>query len=466
MKLSTPNHPARFSISAASVLLLACSARAEQFSIPDIDQQSASVITGIDWYIDATASMQGFVRADRITTFAYFEKILESRLNSLCPPSEAPLTFNRFGLTTNHFENLKNSWRPAFFAPAPGFEDTDLSIVARNMRPGHITILITDLFQSDSHVESFRSALLKQGLGKAFQFAVVAFRAEFDGIIYDIPPARAKQRYRGNRPVYALLMGPADRLKTLLDSLLEQPADLGTNLFAAMFSNRVGSPVTSLHDLNQQASKGGYFLAQGLDSDQQLILGGPKNFTRELRLSRSAPQPRIDFTMDFDIEPYEAVPAPESFGLVRKTWICSKEMPGFLDRLLSNSSSNNKSNNGCSVVPPESDIVYDDSSAVVSRIAPHTLCLKVALDFGKRNDAVKGVRAKSSRTYIVQVTVSSRSGASQLPDWVSTFSENGRHAFEPSKTPELDDFLSSIQTSVTQGAPVVLLNSYLFINSK
>ena len=438
----------------------------QRFQAPVLEHSATAQPKAVDWYVDATASMQGFVRSDRDTTFAYFTKVLEERLHSMFPASQVTFGLHRFGLVSESFSNVKECWRPGFYAAAKGYEDTDLSVVAKEMQPGHIVVILTDLFQSDSHIEPFRTEMVKRGLGKDFQFALVGFRAEFAGKIYDVPPAKSTVPYKGLRPAYALIFGPAPQLRDLLDALLNESGDLGTGVFATLISSTIGTPAVPFHDLKLSATGGNFFHMAGFDPDDGLVAGGPQPFAKELRLSRSAQEPSIVFQTFVLLRPYEVAPPLPSLSLAHTLRMCSTESPGMLDRLWPSSTKASTSTDPCPPADPAFDILYEDSHVGVTSPAPDKIALSVKLDMGKRGDAVRAVKARSSKLYILHLTVASSQRTGSRPEWISRFTEDGRQKFDGSKTPDLATFVSSMQESVNAVAAPTILDSYLYIDSK
>jgi hypothetical protein len=445
---------------------------ADQFQAPVYEARAGKPISGVDIYIDATASLQGFVRSDRLTTFAYFTRILEGRLHSLFPPSaQLGYQLNRFGLKIEPFGDLKDAWRPAFYDPAKGYEDTDLAIVARRIQSGHLTVIITDLFQSDSHIEAFRTELVKRGLGKDFQCAVMAFRADFDGKIYDIPPAKSTERFKGQRPAYALVFAPAGQLRNLLDEMLAQKSELGTDLFCALLTNEVGTAEKPFTDLliaknrQQDASSINSFYMEGFDPDEGLIKGGPQSFARELRLGRSAPQPYFEFQTIIKLRDYEPLPSIDSIHFAHTTRMCNVDSPGIWEMITGKSKDTGHSE-PCPVADPTFDIIYGDSSQLqVRRVDREKIALDFKPDFGKRGSSNE-VRARPSKMYVVELKATSSQRNAPLPEWVSRFNEDERQPFDGTRTPDLKDFLASIQDSVSSVAPTTVFSSYVYINSK
>jgi hypothetical protein len=447
-------------------------AQAAQFQAPAYEAGADKPITGVDLYIDATASLRGFVRSDRLTTFAYFTRIMEGRLHSLFPPStQLGYQLNRFGLKIDPFGDMKDAWRPAFYDPVKGYEDTDLSVVARQIQRGHLTVIITDLFQSDSHIEAFRTELVKRGLGRAFQCAVMAFRADFDGKIYDIPPSKSTLRYKGQRPAYALVFAPAGQLRIFLDEMLSQKSELGTDLYCALLTNEIGTPAKPFTDLvveknrQQDASSRNSFYMEGFDPDEGLIAGGPRSFARQLRLGRSAQQPFFEFQSTIMLRDYEPVPSIDSIRLVHTTRMCDTDSPGIWE-MLTGKTKDTSHRDPCPIAEPAFDIIYADSSQLQARrLDQDRIALDFKPDFGKRGSSNE-VRARPSKVYVLQLKAVSSQRNAKLPEWVSRFNEDERQTFDGSKTPDLRDFMASIQDSVSTVAPTTVFSSYVYINSK
>lgn len=80
----------------------------------------------------------------------------------------------------------------------------------------HLTVIVTDLFETDAAWSAISSKLQERYFTKKHSVAVLGFKSPFNGIIYDVGLDFAKLPYDSGtdankyRPVYMLVMGPDD----------------------------------------------------------------------------------------------------------------------------------------------------------------------------------------------------------------------------------------------------------------
>ena len=430
----------------------------------------ATKISKVDWYFDGTRSLQGFVKDHEDTNFVYLTREIESAIHTLVPA--AMVSLHRFGMQSEPFTSLQEAWRPRFYSSSePQFANTDLtSAIPNAIAKGSLTIVVTDLYPDESNFEPFRGKLIKAGLGQTFDFGIVACKADFDGMIYDIPPKGGALRFSKPRPVYVLLLGPKDTIAAIVEELQKRQSHIGAALSAAVFSSTLGKfKVTDFGDPKNDESI--QFKASGFDPADGLIQGGKQNFARQLRLSRSAKQPKVTFEADVSLEPYEVAPA-DGWHLEREVRMCTVNSTSLFERVRNRKETNDASTSNlaeCKAVGEDYEIVYpttDEPPRFDRSQGKQHLVAPVTLDLGKRGDPSRDVRTRPGHIYIVKLKLSSNSTAVALPKWVSDFSQSRSVGFDGSRTTDLDPFLVTLGESLLSAKQAVAMKLDIYIDSK
>lgn len=170
-------------------------------------------------YIDATLSMQGFVRAGPATVYIRFIEALERSFATGW--SQSGIQFFRFGskIEPVSAKGYLDALEPAFYHEPGIFERTEIDRVLQRASTDSMLVIVTDLYQHDSNVAKMVRALRDHALAKRLTFAILGLRSPFDGTIYDVTPARLSFTWRGLRPFYALIVGRQPDVLRYLDEL-------------------------------------------------------------------------------------------------------------------------------------------------------------------------------------------------------------------------------------------------------
>lgn len=172
----------------------------------------------VDIYIDGTYSMSGYVKGNANTAYINAVKTMESTIKSNW--KEESVTFVKFG------DSNKTLKREEFLA----FEkvdfyqekDTSLQKVVNGIKDDKLSIIVTDLFQTNQDIESVGYALKEKVFTKAGKaIAIVGIKSQFEGVIYDIGRNLNSQEYKTTadpgsfRPFYMMLIGKEKDVKAL-----------------------------------------------------------------------------------------------------------------------------------------------------------------------------------------------------------------------------------------------------------
>jgi len=171
-----------------------------------------------DIYIDGTYSMSGYVKGNTNTAYMNAVKALESTIKSNW--KDESVSFIKFG------DSNKALTREQFLA----FEkvdfyqekDTSLQKVVNSLDDKKLSVIVTDLFQTNQDIESVGYALKEKCFtkeGKAV--GIIGVKSQFDGVIYDIGRNLSSQEYKSTgdassyRPFYMVLIGNEKDVKAL-----------------------------------------------------------------------------------------------------------------------------------------------------------------------------------------------------------------------------------------------------------
>ncbi len=453
----------------------------------------SSTVKSVDWYFDATASLQGFVSPRAAgASYIQFVKTLEESLDSLYLQQAVFHTY-KFGTASRPFTDLKESFRPDFYSASEGYKDTDLEVAGRALNPNGMTIIITDLFQSDNHIEAFRAALLKQGLGKRFQFGVLAVSAGFQGTLYDIPPLGTSMPYQGPHPVYAILLGPQEQVRALIADVLHRgTTEMGANIVqGALLSSQLATPKMALHDMGDRESDSNHLTLTELnaarDNERQILQEGdvPPPFAVALDLPHVATHPQVSFQSDLQFEPFAVLPSnpasADSWRLDTHVHVCSPRETSLLDRIRHAFASRHSAgsppgaNSGAEHpdVPdtPEDPCPVSDEELLT---VPPTVQIRpiargmqaaISVDLGDNKDRKNPFKARPGHIYAVELRLVPNGQDYVFPAWVTSFSQPSSARFSGLRTPNLVGFLTNMNQSIAQAKAPAALDDYLYIQS-
>ena len=182
-----------------------------------------------DIYFDATVSMKGFTNS----TIGNVYLTLPDLLGDLCG-SMGETKFFSFG---EHIHPLDRTNYRRLTAPEVYVEPiTAVANVIDRADPNHLSIIVTDLFESESDWSNVAQKLREKFFANNLAVAVVGIKNPFNGEIFDVGLNAAKFNYNSfddpnrYRPFYLLIMGRDDVVKNFLRKFNEKqtlPNDTG-----------------------------------------------------------------------------------------------------------------------------------------------------------------------------------------------------------------------------------------------
>lgn len=179
-------------------------------------------------YVDSSKSMVGYIDGATETRKPFQDLIRTAPALFRGPAS--PVSFWAFGtrirsIAAGQQDQLLNS---GFYRCAhQGDEgcDTRLDLVLNEIdaHPERLAIVVTDMWFDDPRSQTTGLVPLADPLANILAsgrtIAVYGFRAPFDGTVYNVPPGNQSLRFAGERPLFVLAIGSAERVQEFNDKL-------------------------------------------------------------------------------------------------------------------------------------------------------------------------------------------------------------------------------------------------------
>ncbi len=142
------------------------------------------------------------------------------------------------GLQPVSKKNRMRAAQPSFYAQG----NTDLSTALDSLDPDGLTVLVTDLFQSNADMNAVSQAIVSRTFDEGLAVGLVASRFSFDGRIYDIGPSGGSFDFEGKRPLHSLIFGPPKAVSTYFENLQKfvDPSKYKFLLFSSRIVERSG----------------------------------------------------------------------------------------------------------------------------------------------------------------------------------------------------------------------------------
>ena len=127
----------------------------------------------------------------------------ETAVNKEWPAAEVRLF--RFGsqITQLATQDRLAPLRPSFHEAQQGFIDTHIDRAIEAADQSRLTVLTTDLFQTDTDVTQVTRQLIDRYAARRLVIGVLGVKADFRGEVYDVGIIRLRFHFDGMRPFYA-----------------------------------------------------------------------------------------------------------------------------------------------------------------------------------------------------------------------------------------------------------------------
>lgn len=229
----------------AAILLSGCGKEIQ--SVPPLPGTLPNALTApekidTDIYFDATVSMKGFTTLAAGNVYL----TLPDLLGDLCG-AMGETNFFSFGEQIHPLDraNYRRLTAPEVYTEPI----TAVANVVDRADPNHLSIIVTDLFESESDWSNVTQKLREKFFANHLAVAVVGVKNSFNGEIFDVGLPAAKFNYNSwdnperFRPFYLLVMGRDDFVKNFLRKFNERqtlPNDTGYLLLSENLTETPG----------------------------------------------------------------------------------------------------------------------------------------------------------------------------------------------------------------------------------
>lgn len=195
-------------------------------------------------YLDGTASMAGYTNKNAPSVFKEIVKSLEPIFHARWKSNK--VEFVRFGDAYVPFngEKFLDFEKEDFYQD----KDTRLDNVIKDTDNSKLSIIITDLFQTNQNYTSLSNALTSKCFADRADrsFAIIGIKSQFKGKIFDIAN-HAPVEYSSDdnktttfRPFYLLVVGQDADVKVFAYELQRKCADAKIDVKVSLFTNEYG----------------------------------------------------------------------------------------------------------------------------------------------------------------------------------------------------------------------------------
>ena len=221
-------------------------------TVPISDEVEADKMT-VDVYWDATVSMQGFTRLAAGNVYRMLPDILGGMMGF-------PNDFRFFSFGEQVMPLAEREYR-YFGTPEPYTENvTSFGNVLDVADPDRLSVVITDLFESDADWSNVTQKLRDKYFSRHLTVAIIGIKNSFYGDIFDVGLNAAKFHYNSGdnsarfRPFYLFLMGPDSQVRTFLKKW-ESQAVPEKDMNFIVFSEHFVSGMNAFRITNDNATK-------------------------------------------------------------------------------------------------------------------------------------------------------------------------------------------------------------------
>jgi len=167
----------------------------------------------VDIFFDATLSMKGYVSTQTTSSYQQTVPLLERGVIEGWHGGEA--TFYKFGddIAPLPGRTYLDAVKPPFYGDSKYNKKTLIERVIEQAKPDHLTVVVTDLFQTNADINQLSDKLKQKFIANNLAVGVYAVRSQFAGQVYDVGPDNYTFGYKSRdegqsfRPFYLLAFG-------------------------------------------------------------------------------------------------------------------------------------------------------------------------------------------------------------------------------------------------------------------
>lgn len=183
-------------------------------------------------YIDGTLSMYGYVNYPGGTVYTNTLQDIERNIKTIW--SKDDIKFYKFGDSILELsrDGYIASNRTEFYNGL----DTNLGSVIQSTKSNKLSIIVTDLFQTNQDLDSLIGSLKSKYISEDKGIGIIGIKSQFNGKIYDIGKFSSQISYTSTkdpnsyRPFYLIVMGNASDVKAFMQGMNDKLADTQHNM--------------------------------------------------------------------------------------------------------------------------------------------------------------------------------------------------------------------------------------------
>lgn len=230
-------------------------------SFAPLENEEKNIILDVYW--DSTYSMKGYTTISQDNAYRSLPDDLDDIGNSM-----GSIKFYSFGQNIKPLEGREHRK----FADGANYDETITAIynVVENADTNHLSIIITDLFESDSDWSNVTKQLKEKYFSQHLSVAIIGIKNPFKGEIFDVGLNAAKFDYdSGNdpakyRPFYMFILGQDSEVKKFIQLWKNRYAKTNEVQYL-VFSENLMDKVADLSNMEIKDSN-------NIFSDEQLSL--------------------------------------------------------------------------------------------------------------------------------------------------------------------------------------------------
>ena len=416
-------------------------------TLPEIKSESVE----IEILVDATPSMRGYVNNNRQSRYEQTLDWLDSSAVSGWTNNKSLIKYYLFGTSRRQIDRqgYLNAKKPAIYS-GDIFLDSQLKAALAPPSPNKLSVIVTDLYQTDNDVPSVLESLKNEYLKKGYAIGILGVRSEFNGVVYDIGIRGDQRSYNTTNkkedkfhPFYVVLLGSYENVEYYFNELSKQSGGVINQDQFIVFYSKSFRTVSSF-DLDKYPSDfstskanikrgSGTFVGDSVRAtvkDVKSVLpilvssssgtsakGDASNYTVQHKISY-APLP---FTLEVDVE------KGNGFKVEPKSLVFDKDKNGFLKSV-------------------ESKFIQFDSWQIAKSADSISLSFKTQI----KSDAM-------AKGEIYKLNAGLIPSSFKEPDWWQAwnldergFDRSNQNNFDGSKTLNLQSFLRGLKSITTE----------------
>jgi hypothetical protein len=245
-------------------------------------------------YFDATYSMAGFVASGYRGHYVRVLHMLDGAISEEWPGARVRLFHFGNGAPEELGGGRLEPLQTGFYH----FPDTDIRRVIEDSDTSGLTVIVTDLFQTDTDVTTVANALIGKQVKAGLAIGVAGVMADFDGMVYDVGIDRLKFQYTGPRPFYLLALGKHADVEAFFRALEGDGLGADPDAHFLIFAPYL---LRKLPDVDTAPLRG----TQRMDAVKSLAQAGPGSmYVRQFRILGGTKEALWRTYLPLDLNPY------------------------------------------------------------------------------------------------------------------------------------------------------------------